>query len=221
MSGITLKQVHGIEGRIGSVLLGSDLTKEEVEKAKRKLSAISTEVGSLIIARIRWTEPGQKPSKLIINPDGSISLRAEINRDRTDEDLVAEARKAGLWVNDSIRTDRRIDFAGRTKMQGIETVTMEVTKTIPDGEVWKTKKVLSSIGDEGLFFDLADLIEFVEYRDELLEAGVKFITAFGARFRDASGCECVAYIGLDYRDVGLSYFEHDWNDYACFGRSCK
>lgn len=164
---------------------------------------------------------GGDSSGLVIGPDGTISLRAEIDRDRTDEELVAEAKAAGWWVNDSIKTDRRIDFTGRTKKSGIETVTLEVPKNTPDGEVWTTKRVLKALGDEGLTFDLADLVKLIPFRDELLEAGVKYITAFGARFRDANGEECVAYLDLDFRNVSLYHVESDWSGYDRFGRSCK
>lgn len=44
---------------------------------------------------------------------------------------------------------------------------------------------------------------------------------FGARFRNANGKECVAYLNLENRNVNLYNVENDWNDNDRFGRSCK
>lgn len=157
---------------------------------------------------------------LVINSNG-ISLRTDVDHDRSIEELVADARKAGWWVNDSIKTDRQITIPGKTKKSGIKKETLKVSKIVPSGEVWKTKKVLSKLGKPGIEFGFPELMALIPHRDELLKAGIQYISAMGARFRHSDGDGCVVYLNPGDRYVYLYWIERAWNDNDDFGCAGK
>lgn len=160
-------------------------------------------------------------TNLIVNPDSSITLRLMVDHDQFIEDKVVTAREAGWWVNESIRTDRQIAYPGKPVKSGVEEVTIHLSRTVPSGKIWKTKKVASTLGASGLEFGFAELMALLPYRDELLKLGVRWIVAMGSRFRRSRGRECVACLGLGYRGVDLFWCEGDWGGDDWFGQASK
>ncbi len=134
------------------------------------------------------------------------------------EEYAAEARKAGWWVNSDISSDNVIATEGTPEISGVHERNISVSRFIPEGdEPWGTDAVMAEIGKPGLAFTFADLIKMIDYRVELLERGVRWLNAMGARFRDSAGDPCVASLYLENRRVYLPWLEDDWDGNDWFG----
>src|SRR3972149_1256149 len=106
------------------------------------------------------------------------------------EDNVAKAKEAGWWVNDYIRTDCEISFEGKPPaVSDVRERKISISRLIPEGDVWQTDKVTAEVGEPGLAFSFADLIDLLSDRDVFMEHGVRFVNAMGVRFRDSDDDE--------------------------------
>lgn len=147
------------------------------------------------------------------------NLTVEVDYSQSIEQLMAQVKAVGWSVNTSITTQRQLDFEGMPeKPTDAQMRQLSVTSPIKSGDVWSADQVLANLKVPGLAFGLHDLLEFIPYRDELLDHGVRFITAMGSRFRRSDGGECVVYLDLVRRDVNLDWLRYGWSDYDSFGR---
>lgn len=183
MMGITQLQVHNLEGRIGTGLLKSDLNSEETQRflggRKGPVNNLVKDITDLIISRVRG---------LYVSPDGqTFSLYArQIDRDRSIEELAEEAKKAGWRVDHHIYSAGQIIFDGKPLRNGLQKEDLTISKFI--GPFFPWREDIKKLQDEQLMsFDLAELIEFIPYRDELLKHDVNDIYALGSRFRGPHG----------------------------------
>ncbi|MFA6001456.1 MAG: hypothetical protein WC828_05010 [Thermoleophilia bacterium] len=206
MKGITQLQVHNLEGRIGTELLKSDLTSIEVqrflERKKDLVSTLTEDIRGLVINRVRG---------LYVDPDkDSFTLyERSINHDRSVDELVEEAKKAGWWVRDNyICNAGQVDFNRKPERRSIHTIDLTISRLLPKpGKgplVWKTD--INKLADERLLtFNLAELLEFIPYREELLAYGVSQINALGSRFCGLIGIEdrSVACLKIKEKELEL------------------
>ncbi len=216
-----LKQINGIQSRVGSALLNTDLTAEEVATFPVKnLGEITAEAAMFIVARIRGIEPGQQANAVIQkNPDGSISVVKTV-RGRSDEDLVARVKEMGWnYINPAIRTERRIKVSGKPEIETGSERTLTIEQVVPQDSTWKFKKAVAATRPTPLGFDLEDMVDMLEHRDELLALGVRWIVAPAARFRNGNGHGCVVYANLEDRKLCLFWVGSDWDDNDWFGSS--
>lgn len=201
MKGITQLQVHNLEGRIGTELLKSDLSSEEAQRflggRKEVLSAFAEDITDLIISRVRglYSSAGGQEFSL---------YDRRIDRDRSTEELVEEAKQAGWWVDHHISTAGQIIFDGKPIMNSHQKKNLSISKLLGNRKPWGED--INKLQDEHLIaFDLAELIEFIPYRDELLKHEVYGIYALGSRFRGPQGRtdRGVACLHLKKRQVDL------------------
>lgn len=97
---------------------------------------------------------------------------------------------------------------------------LTIKNVVPSGEAWKFQKAVDTIGAPALAFDLEDLHNMVlGHEEELLKHGINWVIAPAARFRIASGDECVVYAYLESRELFLAWVEDGWLDNGWFGSS--
>lgn len=94
-------------------------------------------------------------------------------------------------------------------------------RIVPQGETRAKTQITRALGLPGKEFDLPELIGLMQFRNELLELGVRWVVAWGARFRNGYGGGCVAVLDLEGREVRLWYVDSDWRGSASFGHVCK
>lgn len=194
MKGITQLQVHNLEGRIGTELIKSDLTSAEVqrflERKQDQINILAARARDLIINRVRGLYVGHDEESFTL-------YERRINHDRSIDELVKEAKDAGWLVRDNyICNEGQVNFAGKVERNGIQNVDLTISRLLrASGECrdpWETD--IGKLTDKRLLaFDLAELIEFIPYRDELLAYGVSQINALGSRY--------CGLIGLQDRSV--------------------
>lgn len=95
-----------------------------------------------------------------------------------------------------------------------------LARIVPSG-TWPKAKVTCTLGKPGIEFDLHVLAALIPFRDELLKLDVRWVVAWGARFRDGDGFECVAGLNLENRGLNLWPIGNDWHDGGWFGRLRK
>ncbi len=218
MKGITPRQaLRGGSEFAGKLLSSSDLKSPEFQgfvEDPAKMNAGMEAAVEAFVSAMRSLSLAEGPN---LNSDGSVTIRLEVDGDKTDEQCVAEAKEVGWWVNGNIRSDRRVKVRGQSKPKGVYEATVTLKKIVPSGSVWKKDKVTSVLGKPGLDMDLRVLVALIPFRDELRKLGVNWIYGWGSRFRASDGDECVAYLDLENRSVHLSWFEDGWNAHVWFG----
>ncbi|MHB8968223.1 MAG: hypothetical protein ACYC57_08185 [Thermoleophilia bacterium] len=190
MKGITQLQVHSLEGRIGTELIKSGLSLEETQRflggRKDPINTLTHDVTHLIISRVRGLYVGP-------NEESFTLYERQINHDRSIEDLVQAVKHAGWSVRDNyICNAGHVNFDGKLKRKGIHTADLTISrcrsKSGAKPALWRDD--INKLKDDQLLaFDLAELIEFIPYRDELLQHGVYQINALGSRFCGLMGRE--------------------------------
>jgi len=206
MKGITQLQVHNLEGRIGTELIKSDLTSREIqrffERKKDQVNVLAEDVGELVINRVRGLYVGP-------NEESFTLYGRSINHDRSVDELVEVAKRAGWWVRDNwICNSGKLPFDGRLKRQGIHKVDLTISTLRSEEDMqydrsWRTGDIKNLSDARLLAFDLAELIEFIPYRDELLEYDVFQINALGSRFCGLVGRTDISVACLKIRDKQL------------------
>lgn len=182
MKGITQLQVHSLEGRIGTNLLKTDLSSKEVQRLlggrKEPLNCLLDDIASMIVSRLRGLYIGS-------NKESFTLYERRINHNRSVEELVKEAKQAGWWARDwFICSAKQAESTGKDKPIDNQNSNLTISRILPrSGEKlvpWVTD--ISKLDDAILGFGLAELIEFIPYRDELIKHGVHQINALGSRF---------------------------------------